>query len=366
MSDQPINIGIIGCGNIFKQYAAHIPPYPFLKIAACADLDVERARKAAAEHDIPKGCSVDDLLADPDIDIVINLTVPVAHAPVNLQILEAGKHPYTEKPFAVDVPEGRAVLDKAREKGLLVGCAPDTVLGGGAQTVRGALEAGRIGTPRSVEIRRTSCGPFHEHPNPGFFLGQASGPLYDVGPYDLSGIVNFFGPIETVSAMAQKRGETYTVTEGPAKGETYPVDTYTHVATNLRTKSGVMVSMLHSFDCPAFDVAFNIHGEKASLKAPDLNRFDGDVTVLDLYAEEWETLPHTHNTKVGRGIGVADLARAIRTGRPHRASGALGLHVLDVMETIFKAADTGQTLTVKSTMDQPAVLTPGLAVGEMD
>lgn len=366
MSDQPVKIGIIGCGNIFKQYAAHCPQYPFLEIAACADLDVERAKIAAEEFNLPKGCSPEELLADPEIEIVINLTIPTAHAPVNLQILEAGKHPYTEKPFAVDVAEGQAVLDMAKEKGLLAGCAPDTVLGGGAQTVRHVLESGRIGTPRSVEIRRTSPGPFHWHPNPGFFLGQASGPLYDIGPYDLTGVITFFGPIESVNAMAQKSDESYTVTQGPAKGDTYPVETYTHVACNLRTQSGVMVSMLHSFDSPAGDTAFKVHGEKASLEVPDLNTFGGEVKVLDLYAEEWETQPHTHNVEVGRGIGVADLARAIRTGHPHRASGALGLHVLDVMETVFAAADSGQTLKVKSTVDQPAPLTPGLALGAMD
>jgi len=367
MSDQPMKFGIIGCGNIFKAYATNTKPYANLELAACADLDVERAKSVAAEFGVPKGCSVDELLGDPEIELVINLTIPAVHAKVNMQILEAGKHAYTEKPFALDVAEGRKALDLAEAKGLQIGCAPDTFLGGGAQTVVQALNAGKIGRPTSVEILRTSSGPYHWHPNPSFFAAKGAGPLYDMGPYDITGLVTFFGPVQSVAAMARKCGESITVPFGPAEGQTFPVEVFTHVNSLLRTGSGVDVSMVSSFDAPWGAQSFIVHGEEGTLKVPDLNSFKGEVLVRAKYTEDgWESLPHTHNIEVGRGIGVADMAKGIREGRPFRATGAQGLHVLDVMETIVNAAEAGRTLEVSNTCQQPAPLKPGLALGELD
>lgn len=363
-----MKIGIIGCGNIFRQYAEHSKPYAgLLTVAACADLDADRARSMAEEYGVPRGGSVDELLGDPEIGLVINLTVPAVHAKVNRQILEAGKHAYTEKPFALDVAEGKRVLDLAKEKGLQVGCAPDTFLGGGAQTVLGALRAGKIGRPRHVEILRTSSGPYHWHPNPAFFAAVGGGPLYDVGPYDLTGLVTFFGPIQSVAAMADKCGETLTVPAGPAEGQTFPVEVFTHVNSLLRTESGVDVSMVHSFDAPWGAESFIVHGEEGTMRVPDLNHFKGEIKVRAKYSkDDWEVIPHTHNTEVGRGIGVADMVKGIRAGRPYRATGAQGLHVLDVMETIIRAAEAGRTLEVANRCEQPAPLQPGLKLGEMD
>ncbi len=366
MADK-IRVGFIGVGNIFPQYVRGCRAFDILEIAAVSDLDVQRAKDRAKEFDIPKACSVDELLADPSIQIVVNLTIPNAHAQVALKVLEAGKHVYGEKPLALSRKEGAAVLELANAKGLRVGCAPDTFLGGGGQTARKLIEDGAIGVPVAAEAAFISHGPESWHPNPEFYYKQGAGPLFDMGPYYLTALVNLLGPVRRLSGSARISFPERIATSKEKYGLKIAVEVPTHVAGVLEFANGAVGTITTSFDVwRDYSPQLMIYGSEGSISVPDPNNFDGDVRLWRAGSNKWESIPLTHRTDVGRGIGVADMAYAIRSGRPHRASAEMAFHVLDLMEGIPEAAQRGEHLMVGSVCPQPAPLPAGLKKGVLD
>lgn len=358
------NVGIIGCGNISSAYINGCRAFEHLRVAAVADLARDAARAKAAEHDIPAVYSVEELLADPAIDIVINLTVPTAHAAVSLAAIAAGKHIYSEKPLAITRQEGQAILETAAARGVRVGCAPDTFLGGGLQTCRKLIDDGAIGEPVAATAFVLSHGPEGWHPNPGFFYQAGAGPLFDMGPYYVTALVHLLGPVRAVTAMA-RISFPERVADSPAiRGQKLPVEVPTHVAATLAMAAGPVATLITSFDVWGHSLPrIEVYGSEGSLSVPDPNRFDGPVRLLRAGSKEWQEVPLTHSDAVSRGTGVADMALAISRGEAHRASGALAYHVLDVMQSFYDASDEERWVYPASTCDQPAALPPGAPEG---
>ena len=355
-------VGLMGCGNIAPAYIRGCGSFENVEIIACADIDVERAKKFGEEYGIA-GMSVDELLNHPDVDIIINLTVPKVHADVSLAIIEAGKHVHTEKPLALEREDGQKILQAAKEKGVLVGCAPDTFMGGGLQTVRKLIEDGAIGRPVAAMAAFAGHGPEKWHPNPAFFYEIGGGPLLDIGPYPITAMVSFFGPVKRVSASAQKSFEERIA----GNGDRLPVEVSTHVSATLDFHSGTVATLITSFDMWKHNLPnIEIYGETGSIRCPDPNRFDGEVKLWTTETEEWTDVPLTHSAEVGRGIGVSDLAYAIQNSRPHRVSGDLGLHVLDIMQAIEESSAQGKHIEIGSTLVQPAPLPVDLPQGQLD
>jgi len=363
---ETLKVGIIGVGNIAPAYIRGCAPFNVIKLTACADILTDRAQAFAAEHGL-SAHSVDDLLARDDIDIVINLTIPLAHAEVSLQIIKAGKHVYCEKPLAVDRDDGARVVSATNAAGLRVGCAPDTFLGGGGQTARKAIDEGLIGKPVAATAFWLSRGQERWHPNAGFYYLKGGGPHFDMGPYYLTALVNLMGPVARVSSAAQRTFSERIATSEALMGQVLPVEVNTHVAGTLEFESGAIATVILSFDVWGNHLPeIEIHGEKGSLSVPDPNRFDGDVQLLKGGASDWLDIPLTHSTNIGRGAGVADMAYAIQSGRPHRASGDLAFHVLDIMQALDESAQQGRHIEIKSTLDQPEALPAGLPDGVLD
>ncbi|HEY5319750.1 MAG TPA: Gfo/Idh/MocA family oxidoreductase, partial [Galbitalea sp.] len=313
----PLNIGIIGVGNISAQYFASLPALPGLRLVAVADVNEQRAAEVAAEQGA-EALSVDALLADPRIDAVLNLTIPAVHAEIGIRSLEAGKHVYGEKPLALSVAEALPMLELARERGLRVGSAPDTVLGTGIQTARHALDAGLIGEPVAASVHWSAPGHELWHPAPGFYYQPGGGPLFDMGPYYLTSLVTLFGPVVRVSGIATRSRRQRTVAEGASAGSPIPVDVDTHVSALLEHENGVASSVTMSFEVWASRVPlFEVYGTAGTIAVPDPNRFSDPVEAYTAETREWRTLPAAAAgyADASRGVGLADLARAIETDR---------------------------------------------------
>jgi predicted dehydrogenase len=363
----PMRVGVIGCGNISNAYFHHTQPYgDLIQLVACADLDLARAQAKAAEHGLAKGCSVEELLADPAIDIVLNLTIPAAHAAVNEQILRAGKHAYCEKPFALTYKQGLKSLKAAQKRKLRIGCAPDTVLGGGIQTCRKLIEDGAIGRPVAATANMVCRGHERWHPNPEFYYQPGGGPLFDMGPYYLSALITLLGPAKSVSATATTTFKERVITSQPRAGKKIKVETPTHICGLVEFGRGVVANVTMSFDIwQSFLPVLEIHGTEGSLLCPDPNNFGGDVLLWTTAKPEWTRMPSTHNDQTGRGTGLAEMAEAIQQRRPHRASAELGLHVVEIMESFLVSARTARAVQFKSTCRQPAALPAGLPLGKL-
>lgn len=362
-----VQVGIIGCGNIFNAYVKGCRAFPILDLVACADIDAGRAEAKAAEHGL-KALSVDALLADPDIRIVVNLTVPAAHAEVSLAAIAAGKNVYSEKPLATSRADGARVLAAAQAQGVLVGCAPDTFLGGGLQTCRKLIDDGWIGRPVAATAFMLGHGMEHWHPNPEFFYKPGAGPLFDMGPYYLTALVHLLGPATRVTGSAQISFAERLVTSQPNFGQRIKVETPTHVAGVLDFATGAVGTLITSFDVWSHNLPrIEIYGSEGSLSVPDPNTFAGPVRVRRAGAQEWSEIPLTHGYAENmRGIGVADMAYALTSGRPHRASGALAYHVLDLMQAFLDASAAGRHIAIESTCVRPASLPVGLRAGQLD
>lgn len=355
-------VGIIGCGNISKIYFTNLQNYPEVELIACADLDIARAQARAAEFGLEKAYSVEELLDDPEIDIVVNLTIPQAHASICIQALRAGKHVYVEKPLAVTREEGRQLLQEARDRGLRVASAPETFLGGAIQTCRKLIDDGAIGMPISVSGFMMSSGPESWHPDPVFFYQKGGGPMFDMGPYYLTAYIALLGPIRRVTGSAVISYPERTITSLPKQGQQIKVETPTHLAGILDFHNGVVGTLVTSFDTKGGTSLPNIeiHGSAGSMLVPDPNRFGGTVKLRRAGSPEWEEIPLTHGfTDNNRGIGVADMARAIEEGTPHRASGEMAFHVLEAMHGFHDASRDGKHYEMQSTCEQPAPM-PGL------
>ncbi|MFI6318112.1 Gfo/Idh/MocA family protein [Nonomuraea sp. NPDC050556] len=352
-------IAIVGCGTISHAYLRNLTTFPDLKVVGCADLDVARAKEVAAEHGVPVAGTVAQVINHPDVELVVNLTIPAAHITVATQVIEAGKHVYNEKPLALDPAEGRNLLAQAEAKGVRVGCAPDTFLGAGLQTVQRAVADGLIGTPGSAITLLQGPGPESWHPSPQFYFQLGGGPLFDMGPYYLTALAVLFGPVSRVAANGSRAHASRTVGRGPLAGTVFDVEVLTHVSALLEFAGGQSATCVFSFDSPLPRHDFlEVTGTEATLAAPDPNRFTGPVRLRRAGSGEWEEL-EASGTTVGRGIGVLDMVRSIRAGQPHRASGEMALHVVDVMSAILRSAEEGSFVPVSSTFTVPQPLEEG-------
>jgi predicted dehydrogenase len=337
-------------------------------VAACADLDMARAHAAARAFGIERACSPENLLTDPDIQIVVNLTVPAAHASVSETALKAGKSVYSEKPLALTRADARRLCELAESRHLRIGCAPDTILGAGIQSCIQLINDGAIGRP--VAATAFFACPGHEswHPDPAFYYQPGGGPMFDMGPYYLAALVAMVGPVRRVSGMTTRGHATRVVGSGPRRGSRIPVQVPTHVTGLLELENDVVVTIVTSFDVPCADLPrMEIYGTEGSLSVPDPNGFGGPVRLCRRGETSWREMPLTHGYMDNwRGLGVAEMARAIETGRPHRCSAALALHVVDVMEALHESAAARQFVDIVCDCERPQPVPPGLADGVLD
>ena len=361
-------IGIIGCGAISGIYFEAGKNFDILEVAACADIDMERARAQAARYHVRKACTVEELLADPSIEIVVNLTIPKAHAEVSLAAVKAGKSVYSEKPLAISREEAQPLLELARERGVRVGCAPDTFLGGGLQTCRKLIDEGGIGEPVAATAAMVCHGHENWHPNPDFYYQPGGGPMFDMGPYYLTALISLIGPIRRVTGSARITFPERTITSKPQFGKKITVNTPTHIAGVMDFTNGAIGTIITSFDVWASKLPLiEIYGTEGTLSVPDPNGFGGPVRIRKARASEWNEVPLTHGyNKNSRGLGVADMAYALRSGRPHRASGELAYHVLDTMQSFHEASYENRHIELTSTCQRPAPLPVGLREGLLD
>ncbi|GAA3439784.1 Gfo/Idh/MocA family oxidoreductase [Kutzneria kofuensis] len=349
-----MGVGVIGAGVISDTYLTNLTSFPDVRVLAVADLDTTRAAAQAAKFGVPRSGTVVELLADPAIELVVNLTVPSAHVDVGLAALESGKHVWAEKPLALDRQTGRKLLDRARERGLRVASAPDTVLGAGLQTARRAIDAGAIGTPLSALALFQVPGPELWHPSPEFLYQPGAGPLLDMGPYYLTTLIQLFGPIRRVTGAGARARERRVIATGPKAGTEFPVDVLTNVTALIEFERGGSAQVVFSFDSDLVRRGLlEVTGSAGSAVLPDPNRFTGS-TVLHLGADPEELAPQGHSAE--RGTGALELARAIRAGVPERASGELAYHVLDAMLAVEESITLQHSVEVTSTVEVPPAL----------
>lgn len=367
MATAKTKIGIIGCGNISGIYFKMCKFFENLEVVACSDIDMEKARAKGAEWGVPAR-AVDEMLSDPTIEIIVNLTVPKAHAQVNLAALNAGKSAYCEKPFAVNRQEGAEVMKIAESRGLLVGGAPDTFMGGGIQTCRKLLDEGWIGQPVACTAFMLCHGHESWHPSPEFYYEIGGGPMFDMGPYYLTALVNLLGPVRRVTAATRITFPERLITNQPKFGKRVKVETPTHIAGVMDFHCGAIGTIVTSFDVWSAQVpCIEIYGTEGTMQVPDPNGFGGAVRIHRPGMNTWAEIPLVYGyTENSRGIGVADMAKALRSGRKPRASGELAFHVLDIMCAFHEASEMGRHIQLQSACQRPAALPMGLPPGRLD
>ncbi len=366
MHAEPVRTAIVGCGNISTIYLRNMQRLRPLKLVACADLVPQRAEAQAAAFGIAAR-SVADLLADPQIELIVNLTVPGAHFEVARAALRAGKSVYNEKPLALTRDEGRELVELAGARGLRIGCAPDTFLGAGYQTARRHIDAGLIGRPVAGAAHMVCHGHEGWHPAPQFYYEPGGGPLFDMGPYYLTALVSLLGPVRRVCGSSRITFPQRTITSQPHHGTVIDVRTPTHIAGVLDFVDGPIVTLVTSFDVWHANLPLmEIYGETGSLVLPDPNGFGGPLRLRRAADREWSDVPlECPYATNSRGLGPADLAAGLRSGQPHRASGELALHVLDVMQAIQESSVAGRHMPVSTTCRRPEPLPPEPGYGEL-
>jgi predicted dehydrogenase len=352
-----VGVGIIGCGNISPAYLQSALAFPILSIQALADTDTAAARARGEQFSVPVA-SVEELLADPAIEIVLNLTTPQSHVEVGLRALAAGKHVYSEKPLGVDTAQARQLLESAEARERRVGCGPASFLAAIHQTCRRMIDRGAIGAPIGGTAFFMCPGHEHWHPSPAFYYLRGGGPMLDMGPYYITVLVNLLGPIARVAAMAIQPHATRTIGSSPLRGTVIAVEVPTHVAGTLHFHCGAIVSLTMSFDVPRHrHTPLEIYGTEGSLLVPDPDLFDGEIQHATS-SGEWIVV-HSEpeaDDQSSRAIGLADMAQAIRARRPHLASGVLAFHVLEVIEAFHRSSDSGRFIEIESRPRQPAAL----------
>ncbi|MEI6788241.1 MAG: Gfo/Idh/MocA family oxidoreductase [bacterium] len=359
-------IGIVGCGNISGIYFKNLcTVFSNVSVKACADLDASRTDAKIKEYPGVKACTLEEMLADPEIKIIVNLTTPQGHFPVSMKAVAAGKHVYAEKPLTLTRQEGKTLLAAATKAGVLVGNAPDTFLGAGIQTCRRVIEDGLIGTPIGAQAFMLCRGHESWHPDPEFYYKNGGGPMFDMGPYYLTALVSLLGPIRRVTGSTRISFPQRTITSAKKNGQIIDVEVPTHVAGVMDFASGAIGTITTSFDVWASQTPrIEIFGSEGSLSVPDPNGFGGPVRIRISGEKEWRDLPLTCGFEPnGRGIGPSDMADAIRTGRAHRANGAMAYHVLDVMHAFHDASANERHIHVESTCEKPALMPLGLFDG---
>lgn len=363
-----VGVGFIGAGVISDTYLTNLSRFPDVRVVVVGDIDEERARLQAEKHGIAEWGSAAVVLAHPDVDVVVNLTIPAVHVDVSSQAIAAGKHVWTEKPLGLDRDSTAALLRQAESAGLRIGCAPDTILGPGFQTAKRAIRSGLIGEPMFASTAFQTIGPDRWHPNPAFLFAQGAGPLLDMGPYYFTGLVSLFGPVSRVAALGRKKLEERTIQAGPLAGTAFPVEVPTTVQVLTEFEAGQQATSVLSFDSALErHGVFEVHGTEGSLAIPDPNQFTGRIAYTkgrsaladgDWGGQHWIEVEQV-GAVTGRGLGLLEMVRAIAEGRPHIASGHLGYHVLDVMLSARESMKSREFVTVQSSV----ATVPELPVG---
>jgi predicted dehydrogenase len=368
---EKVRFGIIGCGNISAQYFTASAKLPVLECVACADINPDAAKAAGEKYNVAKVLTPTELMHDPAVEIVLNLTIPKAHAQVTLSAIEAGKHVYLEKPLGVNRTEGHQILAASRAKGVRVGCAPDTFLGAGLQTARKFIDDGAIGTPTGFQSIFMGSGPEAWHPNPEFVYEIGGGPMFDMGPYYLTALLNLFGPAKRISGMANIGFKERFVGSGPKKGKKLPVETPDQIFGLVEFENGALgtlaTTLTAKYSVHDWTNPITVWGTEGAMKVPDPNSFDGPVFIATAATEgKWQELPSAFVTGYGRSIGLADMAVAIRRDRPHRASAEQAALVLDLMQGFLDSSTTGEIHEPTVKYQRPAPMPAQLPFGELD
>jgi predicted dehydrogenase len=363
-------VGIMGAGNISAAYLRLAPLFKNLEVRGVADVLPEAAQKRANEFNV-KAHTPDELLKNSEIDVIVNLTVPAAHYKVTTDILSAGKHAYSEKPFVLSVEEGKAIKKQATERKLKVGSAPDTFLGGAHQQARAIIDSGKLGKIASGTMHVLSRGMEHWHPNPDFFFQVGGGPILDLGPYYITDLISLVGPIKRVTAFTgMARAEREVTAEGPFKGTFIKVGTPTTIHAVLEFANGAIITLGASWDVSSHGHHnIELYGTEGTVYVPDPNFFNGDVTITDRAGVKEVVKPWDHpfgkanqdldkpNPRANyRNAGLSDMMDSLETGKTARCDIDVALHAIDVMTSILKAGETGQVITLSTTCVRPAAL----------
>jgi len=360
----PLRVGIVGSGYISAAYLKAARNFPELAIIACADALYANAEKRGEEFGL-KVESVDELLRDESVDIILNLTTPQSHFEITAKGLQAGKHVYSEKPLTLSLREAETLLELGRRHKVRLGCAPDTFLGGGQQTARKLVDDGAIGKPVGGTAFIMTPGPESWHPNPQFYFQKGGGPVFDMGPYYITALINLFGPVKRVTSIGRRSLENRVFGAGPSKGGTFPVEILTHYNALLEFEQGPVISFHASFDVPGHThLPIEIYGTRGSLQVPDPNTFGGPVRLLE-EGGKWNDVPLTHGFGDGnyRSLGVAEMAAAIQANRKHRAEEDLVVHTVEIMEAIVNGGETGQSVPITTRCERPRALQPIPRIG---
>jgi predicted dehydrogenase len=354
---KPLGVGIVGVGNISSQYLENIPRLSNLRIIGVSDLNKER-RDSVAERYQFKSFSGDEIFTDPDVDVILNLTLPQSHAEINLKALNNGKHVYLEKPFALSIAEGAPVIDLARQKGLRIGCAPDTFLGTGIQSSKFIIESGAIGSPFAATASWSAPGHELWHPSPQFYYLDGAGPLFDMGPYYLTTLIFLLGPVKKVIGNSTRSIRNRKVHTGDLAETPITVEVDTHISALLTHQSGAQSSIMVSFEAWGSRLPkIEVYGTQGTLSVPDPNQFNDIPEIYTEESREWRPVEESAGYKdSGRGHGLSEMAHAMSEGRAHRASGDLGFHVLEVMESILKSAQADSRIDIKSNVKEIPLL----------
>jgi predicted dehydrogenase len=372
MSDA-VRVGVIGCGKIAGQYLGMARNFPGVVIDAVADMNPESAAKRAAEFGIGRVLSVDQMFDDRTIEIILNLTIPAAHLPLAIRAIESGKHTYLEKPLGVDRRQGHELVKLASSKQLRVGCAPDTFMGAGIQTARKLIDDGAIGRPLTFTAFMMGRGHEHWHPSPEFYYQPGGGPMFDMGPYYLTALMQLLGPIKRVTGFATITQPTRTIYSEPKKGQSMSVTTPDHFSGAIEMRNGCVGTIVQSFSSRAtehnYKQPITIVGTAGTIRVPDPNGFDGAVSLCRFDESGKDTfvdMPHTFVTGYGRSVGLADMARAIRTNRPHRCSLEQSFAVLDAMQGFLDASESGRAYELTAPYERTAAMNASLPFGTLD
>jgi predicted dehydrogenase len=345
---EAVNVGLVGCGVVAREYVEGSRAFPTFDVVACADIEPDRARAFAETHGL-ESLAVDELFSRRGVAVILNLTPPTEHADVVAAALDAAKHAYTEKPLALSVEAGRALLGQAAVAGLRIGCAPDTFLGGAYESARRVIERGDIGVPIGATAQMLTGGPENWHPNAEIFYGAGGGPVLDIAPYYLTAMVSLLGPISATSGFAATPTVERELRAGPRAGESFVPEVPTYAVNTLRFASGALATITVSFELPGrYDSSMVVHGTERSLRLPDANKFGGDVMIRSARSD-WEPVTYERRPEFERrGVGLHDFVDAMHDDRPHRASGELALHVLEVTLAMLRSAEEGVTVGVSS------------------
>ncbi|MDM7461985.1 MAG: Gfo/Idh/MocA family oxidoreductase [bacterium] len=358
-----MRVGVVGCGSISNVYLRVAQQFDEIEVFAVADAIPELARERAQQFGVPHVLSTEELLNHPEVEIVLNLTPPKAHAPLNKAALLAGKHVYCEKPFGVNRAEAQEVLQLAAQQGLYIGCAPDTVLGAGIQTCLKLIQDGAIGEP--VGAGAFMLCPGHEswHPNPEFYYEIGGGPMLDMGPYYLTALVTLLGTVRRVAGISRITRPTRTITSEAKYGKVIQVETPTHIAGAMEFANGAIATVVMSFDVHAHRLpCIEVYGAEGTLGVPDPNGFGGPVWLRRAGEREWREMPLTHPyAEQYRSLGLAEMIQAIQQGRPNRLNGDLAYHVLDAMLAFNDSSESERHIELESSCTPPALMpTEGL------